>query len=93
MTYQEQIDEIMDNFDFDRVHRAMVALEWVWTGCNGRTPDKGTLRCEARRLLRQAAKSEYAATGGLCAENIDGYLRLSFEVDDWKVEPRASDRE
>ena len=51
---EHMIKEIMDNFDFDRVERAMEALNWKW---RGQTPTLYDLREEAERLLRGAAES------------------------------------
>ena len=48
------IRDIMDEFDFDQVERAMEALNWKW---RGETPAIYELREEAERLLRGAAKS------------------------------------
>jgi len=48
------IKNIMDEFDFDVVERAMDALDWKW---QGETPTIYDLREEAERLLRGAAAS------------------------------------
>jgi len=56
------IEDIMDEFDFDQVERAMEALNWKW---RGETPSIEDLREEAERLLRGAAESRlghYRAT-------------------------------
>jgi hypothetical protein len=65
---QEQIDEIMDTFDFGRVHDAMTLLDWCWDiGEHAHIPDEAELRKCARRLLREAVDSKYTATGGFTA--------------------------
>lgn len=48
------IEDILNEFDFDKVERAMEALNWKW---RGETPTLYDLREEALRLLRGAAKS------------------------------------
>jgi len=48
------IKDIMDEFDFDVVERAMDALDWKW---RGEAPTIYDLREEAERLLRGAAES------------------------------------
>jgi hypothetical protein len=56
------IKDIMNEFDFDQVERAMEALNWKW---RGETPTLYDLREEAERLLRGAAESRlghYRAT-------------------------------
>ena len=82
---QEQIDNIMDNFDFSRVLKTMRALDWEWGSCGTEhEPDEAELRREARRLLK--ASWEHASTmacGGFWAYFDDGVLRLHFTVADW----------
>jgi hypothetical protein len=56
---EAMIDEIMEEFNFAKVFRAMDALDWKWGTFSG---DKGTpsvddLRKTAEYLLRGAAKS------------------------------------
>lgn len=50
------IDDIMDNFNFAQVRKAMEALNWKWATSNG-VPTMDELRNQAERLLRGAAKS------------------------------------
>lgn len=80
---QEQIDEIMDYFDFRQVHRVMEFLGWEWSGDG--VPDVPTIRQKARYLLYKVVEENlrYTSIGGLRAELCDGYLRLSFEVESW----------
>ena len=81
---QEQIDEIMDTFDFDRVHRWMLVEDWTWA--DGTVPSITELRLEARARLKDAASNRgFASCGGFTAiyrEDIDqGYkpwLRLDL---------------
>jgi hypothetical protein len=85
-----KIDYIIENFDWERIHKAMVALDWFW-GDDDEAPSIGRLVIKARDLLTQAATSAaqhdeecHAATGGLRATAWpDGELRLAFEVDLW----------
>lgn len=80
---QEQIDEIMDRFDFHKVHRVMEFLGWEWGGDG--VPDVPAIRQRARYLMNEVASNDFRATstGGLRAEFWGGYLRLSFEVESW----------
>jgi hypothetical protein len=48
------IKDILNEFDFDQVERAMEALNWKW---RGETPTIYDLRETAESLLRGAAKS------------------------------------
>lgn len=84
---QDDINEILDFFYFERVHRAMKALDWKWADTDG-VPLIGHLRAAARELLNQvAAASGYSYSigkGGLIAEmnryplDEKTYLRLYF---------------
>lgn len=81
----EVIDEILDEFDFERVHKVMVALNWEWCG---EVPTIAELRREARRLLRDCANNEGSSLscGGFCVDNQHGWLILSFQVAEVGVE-------
>ena len=50
----QMIDEIIDEFDFNRVQRAMDYLNWKWVG---KSVTVDMLKEEARRLLKGAAES------------------------------------
>ena len=71
---QEQIDEIMDTFDFEGVHEWMEHSQWVWATLDGasRVPDIYEIRAEARNRLKQAAKTGFACAGGFTAICEDG---------------------
>jgi hypothetical protein len=86
----EQIDEIMDWFDFEKVAKAMEALDWSWASSCEKTPTPPELRVRARGLLKEAvAKKGRRATGGFWAayeEAEDGVgLSLSFRLEEWAV--------
>jgi len=51
------IEDIMEQFEFDRVKCAMEALNWKWYSSNYSIPTINELRIQAERLLRGAAKS------------------------------------
>lgn len=87
MTNQQKIDEILDNFDFEHVHRAMLALNWTWYSTIA-VPSIADLRKKARELLKQLIAKDLSeiGTGGLRAEKRGDFLRLSFVVADWNVE-------
>lgn len=77
---QNQIDEILDYLDFEKVQKVMTFLDWKWAVFNA-VPTIPELRIESRRLLRSAfkqSKEEFstpnetyiAACGGFTAECI-----------------------
>ena len=84
------IGKIMDTFDFGRVHKVMVALDWKWISIDDgmRVPDECEIRMEARRLLTQAVKEKISiSTGGFYAtyRNNDDveWIDLKFVVEQW----------
>lgn len=97
MTTEDQINGVMDRFDFDQVHRAMVALDWKWgipreDGTRiMEVPDKARLRQCARQFLREAATmgTDYISSGGFVARlHSDGWLTLAFELEAAGFGPR-----
>lgn len=98
LTLIKMRDNIMDNFDFDKVHRTMVALDWQWVDENltNHVPDIAEIRNQARSELDRiinafGTPNQYycGGTGGFEAKLfIDDdtkhpELELSFCVDDW----------
>ena len=97
-TLIEMRDNILDNFDFEKVHTAMVALDWKWSslGSDGHVPEVYELRREARKLLTDVIYKHIEtgdkwvgiSTGGFDTELLvcdDGLpdLSLRFYVDEW----------
>lgn len=86
---QEAIDDIIDNFDFDKVYEAMSALSWFWYQPDEayRVPTVYELRKKARGLLKEVVLSSSLdiSTGGfdVTKEIIDGEvnLKLSFVLE------------
>jgi len=95
---QKAINDIIENFNWEKVHNAMYALGWTWHDSEGETPTTGMLfRC-AMGLLHDAYdgaekdKCDYlVGTGGFRAQAIVSEdtkevesLRLAFEVCSWE---------
>ena len=90
---QDALDNIMDNFDFDQVHKVMVFLNWKWANMNGglNVPEKYELRSEARRLLKMAIEEKTTvSTGGFIAEYTEKeesrWMDLKLVISDWDEE-------
>ena len=90
----DEIDDIMDNFDFDKVHKAMTLLGWRWWIRETDSldiPDIPRLRNRARRLMQDAMGSHMPSystgTGGFevhkTTEEGKVYLSLSFVLTEW----------
>ena len=78
----QQKMEILDRFDFDKVHEYMKDTGWSW--CSG-LPTAFDLKVTAARLLDNVIKSEEPAsnssTGGLTAYKMPWGLSLHFSVE------------
>lgn len=84
--YGQQIDNIMNNFDFIRVRKTMVTLAWKWSGEQGLyQPNIDDLRRSARHTLMTVVNTcaRSISSGGFIARREDGILSLSFVVSDW----------
>lgn len=83
-----QIDEIIQEFDFNKVQNAMIALDWTWKD-GPKSPSISQLKLTARELLDHVSKQPHSnnlAQGGLLAEKDEGGdLCLSFVVTEWQT--------
>lgn len=85
-----KIEDIMDNFDFNKVHDVMKMLKWQWglSTTNDKVPSVEELEDEARRLLVDACcEKTNISTGGFRAvyeggDDDDTYIGLEFIVEE-----------
>ena len=86
MDERDIIDDILDNFDFEKVHETMSLLGWCWNREEYGVPSIIALRKEARKLMNSCLghKEFYTSCGGLHVqkETIDDipFYRLMFVV-------------
>ena len=88
---EKRLDDIMDNFDFDRVHKTMELLDWHWaTSKDGGVPTVDEIRDVAADILWELVNSnnEFIATGGLEARKdfsdpSNPFIELKFVVEEW----------
>ena len=65
--FAKQVEEVLETFDFERVHRVMESLAWTWANLD-RVPTRAELVAEARRLLQELDGSPGVhGSGGLRA--------------------------
>ena len=79
---QEQIAAVLQSFDFEKVHRLMVFLNWIWW--TGRIPTTQEIIDVGARLLQevfedQEAELQTVETGGLMAIRTPNNLQLIFK--------------
>ena len=93
----DAIEDILDEFDFEKVKKVMDLLDWTWCDADDGVPRIGELRKKARQLLKECAfkvllsseiDTDYCiATGGFRAsaykydDNV--YFRLAYELASW----------
>ena len=87
-----KVKYLIDHFDFDKVHRTMIALDWKWqhiedqTDPTSRVPTIERMKESARYLLLKAGshKDSYWATGGFHAQRFkNGNLQLQFVLTEY----------
>lgn len=87
----EQVENLLDEFDFDKVKKVMAFLNWTYFDTTGMEVSVGELRRMARYLLENAYNYEdqdnyMTASGGFYAErsmypgDTKKYLSLKFVV-------------
>ena len=90
-TLEEHVDEVMDWFDFEKVHRVMTMLDWKWAMI-GAVPEIPDLRKQVRKLMRELWNSDnqLVATGGfvvrLHREKNWARFSVAFELTEWNSE-------
>jgi len=93
MTGDEDVRQVLAEFDFKKTARLMHQLDWKWYVGGGvrQVPNEGQLREKARQLLEQVVSNpaaEALSSGGLEARRIGGKIVLRFLA----VEARATRR-
>lgn len=63
MKNKDKIKEILENFNFNRVHDVMVHLKWTW-GLENEAPSIKKLKKCAKDLLKRSKKYGSISTGG-----------------------------
>ena len=85
-TKEQQIKEIVDNFDWAKVHKVMEALNWTWRDSED-IPTIGELVTNASQLMSDVwdkqGKAFSISSGGFVATFDDGCLGLTFEVESY----------
>lgn len=80
---------LLKDFDFKKVHKVMLALEWEWRMGDSTygIPSKKTIKETARRLLKEAFdRKATIGTGGFTASYDGETLLLMFVVEEFTAE-------
>lgn len=84
---------IIKDFDFGRVRKAMIPLEWKWAGAAADPPTVDELRKTAKRILgdvvskyKDTGRYNFVEAGGFRAAIDDlGYLSLYFIIEQGNI--------
>ena len=90
----EQIEDLLDEFDFDKVKKVMECLGWKYYNTMGSIVSIGELRRTARNLLEKAYNAspspEYVIGSGgfevnryMYSGDTQKYITLKFVVTEW----------
>ena len=92
----EDIEDILDCFDFQKVKTVMDFLNWQWVFCNGvpeiwdlRKRAREQLKTVAKEVLKEESRTFFTSCGGFKAsarvyeDSPKIYLSLEFVVTDW----------
>lgn len=82
--YEKQIQDILEYFDFERVHETMTKLNWTWVSSDLKLeyiPEIEELKEHAKERLENAIKYKWSESGGFIATNSSGVLNLYFVVE------------
>ncbi len=82
--YETQIENILESFDFERVKKAMKALNWKYRTSDFKEyiPDIQELKKTAKECLEHAIKCNFSETGGFLATHEFGVLNLYFVLEE-----------
>ena len=82
--YEKQIQDILENFDFENVHETMIKLNWTWVTSDLKheyIPEIEELKNHSKECLEKAIKYKWSESGGFIATNTSGVLNLYFVVE------------
>jgi hypothetical protein len=82
MNADDEIWNVLEGFDWDRVHFTMTQLHWYWVDVEG-TPTVSQLRTEARRLLKLSVQGSRESNN--CFTTSSGGFEVHADVDDGKI--------
>ena len=82
--YKQQIKNILEEFDFGRVKKAMKALNWKYCTSDFKEyfPDIQELKKTAKKCLERTIKCNFSETGGFLATHEFGVLNLYFVLEE-----------
>ena len=82
--YKQQINDILEEFDFERVEKSMKVLHWKYCTSDFKEyfPNIQELKKTAKECLERAVKFQSSENGGFLATNSGGVLNLYFVLEE-----------
>ena len=82
-----QIKDILNNFDFERVHEVMQLLNWQWfnSTTEDKVPSYGELVMQAQSLLQQAVKGLSKEQGNYFSTGTGGFNAIAIRCEDGHI--------
>lgn len=87
--FDEYWEQILENFEWEKVYQTMKALDWTWYMKDGKDgiPSIDTIQQQAQRHLVSTYKTGYScSSGGLYSRWRDDALELLFIVESWDAD-------
>ena len=83
MPQYADLDQLLEKYNFENVHKVMTMLNWTWAGKGVPTIEdmKGTVAYLFNELMRNKKNPTYASTGGFHLELKGDYLTLTFQLE------------
>lgn len=81
------IEEIMENFNFDKVYSVMKHLKWEWRGepvTLGKIVSSALVHLLA--VESDTRETSYYSSGGFEARKEKGHYCLSFTIEEWDAD-------
>lgn len=91
--YRSKLEELLTEFDFEKVHEIMELLDWTWVGVTG-IPEREDMISVIKGLYNSienailSSKESFAATGGFkltFSPDEDDEIKLVFEAVTYSV--------
>lgn len=79
-----QIEEIINNFDFEKVHKVMKLLKWQWFSSNteDKVPSYGELIQQSKSLLTMSVKGLNEHKGNYYSTGTGGFNAVAIRCED-----------
>lgn len=91
--FSKQITEILEEFDFEKVHQVMTFLKWEWRDLGVPSVDtiKSEVKSQIERCIKDAIANKttmYTSTGGFSVycDPQEKLIQLKFELAEWTAE-------